>query len=83
MKQKTNKMLIFTSLAAYFTYFIHGIGVYPGAVQTGVCSCLGCEALGRWHSGCKYGSICNCSTWTGTSDFLPFSGLCLTNTEEN
>ena len=26
MKQKTNKMLIFTSLAAYFTYFIHGIG---------------------------------------------------------
>ena len=24
MKQKTNKMLIFTSLAAYFTYFIHG-----------------------------------------------------------
>ena len=26
MKQKQNKMLIFTSLAAYFTYFIHGIG---------------------------------------------------------
>ena len=65
MKQKTNKMLIFTSLAAYFTYFIHGIGA----------SILGQykpEFAAAWHPGCKYGSICNCSTWTGTSDFPSF-----------
>lgn len=70
MKQKTNKMLIFTSLAAYFTYFIHGIGAsILGQYKPGVCGCLGCQNSGGRHSGCKYGSICNCGTWTGTSDF--------------
>ena len=71
MKQKTNKMLIFTSLAAYFTYFIHGIGAsILGQYKPEFAAA--CEAPGRWHTGCKYGSICNCSTWTGTSDFSSF-----------
>ncbi len=44
MKQKTNKMLIFTSLAAYFTYFIMESVLLSWGSTNGVCSCLGCEA---------------------------------------
>ena len=74
MKQKTNKMLIFTSLAAYFTYFIHGIGAsILGQYKPEFAACLGVRSpWADWHPGCKYGSICNCSTWTGASDFSSF-----------
>ena len=72
MKQKTNKMLIFTSLAAYFTYFIHGIGAsILGQYKPEFAAAWGAKP-GRWHTGCKYGRICNCSPWTGTSDFPSF-----------
>ena len=73
MKQKTNKMLIFTSLAAYFTYFIHGIGAsILGQYKPEFAAAWGAKPLADGTLGCKYGSICNCSTWTGASDFSSF-----------
>ena len=72
MKQKTNKMLIFTSLAAYFTYFIHGIGAsILGQYKPEFAAAWG-EDPGRWNSRCKYGCIRNRGTWTGTLNFPSF-----------
>ena len=70
MKQKTNKMLIFTSLAAYFTYFIHGIGAsILGQYKPEFAAAWGAKPLA---DGTLDVSMGNCSTWTGASDFSSF-----------
>lgn len=73
MKQKTNKMLIFTSLAAYFTYFIHGIGAsILGQYKPEFAAAWGAKPLADGTLDVSMATICNCSTWTGASDFSSF-----------
>lgn len=72
MKQKTNKMLIFTSLQHIsLISSMESVLLSWGSTNRSL-QLPGVRSPGRWHTGCKYGSICNCSTWTGTSDFSSF-----------
>ena len=83
MKQKTNKMLIFTSLATYFIFHPWNQCFYPGAVQTRFCSCLGCKPLADGTLDVSMVVSVIAALGLGRLISLPFSSpLYLTNTEK-
>ena len=67
MKQNSKKNYVITSLALYFTYFIHGIGAsILGQYKPQFAKVWGATV---GSDGTVDGSICYCSFGTGSTDF--------------